>query len=262
MNFLTSLEAAAERNNSLLCVGLDPDPSSVATEDLYRTACGWVDATRDLAAAYKPNLAFWMRDLDALRAVIAHIHQVSVAPVILDAKYGDIGNTAKHYATFAFDDMHADAVTVNAYMGDEAVSPFVADVNKYAFVLVRTTGKFEELTLQNALITHPNDYAEPAYLAMAEDLSRFRRVYPNTGMVAGATDGNALRQVRMAAGDAWLLCPGVGAQGGELEKVVKAGIRWDKKGLLINVARGIIASSNPRLTAEKYRDDINAIRNA
>lgn len=267
MNTVDKLELAAAKNNSLLCVGLDPDPGKYRdTKEAFEAAKGWVDQTKDLVAAYKPNLAFWINDTSCLKNLIAYIHAVSVAPVILDAKYGDISNTAQHYAKWAFHNMGADAVTVSGYMGDEAILPFVTGswVDKMAFVLVRTTGKTNFVELQNLIVDQSNEYREwfsPLYQEMASQLEDLRKTATNVGMVVGAIDGKALEVVRKAVGSkAWILCPGVGAQGGELELSVVNGVREDKMGLLINVARGVIGAANPRSAAMEYKEKINAAR--
>ena len=199
-----------------------------------------------------------MDDLDYLEHIVAHIHSVSNAPVILDAKYGDIGNTAKKYAQWAYHRMNVDAVTINGFMGDEAILPFVTGEwsDRMGFVLVKTTAKTSHINVQELeLCTGKIVYRK--VMEQLNGLSKAERL-DNLGMVIGATNLDPFLYPLPI--NTWILCPGIGAQGGNLEEAVKNNIREDKSGLLINVGRDIIESKNVREKTLDYKDKINEIR--
>jgi uridine monophosphate synthetase len=254
MEFYRKLAAAARRNDSLLCVGLDPRPERLAPgDDLFRFNQRVVDATRDLVCAYKPNVAFYESagpaGLEALRRTVAYVHETAKVPAILDAKRGDIGSTAAAYARAAFEVWGADAVTVNPYLGHDSVAPFTAYADRGAFLLCHTSnpGATDLQTLPCP--------SRPLYEVVAEKAAAW-----GTGLVVGATYPQALARVRALAPQAWILLPGVGAQGGDLEAALAAGLREDGLGVVVNSARGILYADDPRQAALELRQRINAAR--
>ncbi len=254
MGFYQNLTEAARRNDSLLCVGLDPRPEKLPPgDDLFTFNRRIVDATRDLVCAYKPNSAFYEaagpEGLEALRQTIAYIHETAGVPVILDAKRNDIGSTAEAYARAAFEVWGADAVTVNPYLGHDSVAPFTAYTERGVFLLCHTSnpGATDLQTLPCP--------SRPLYEAVAEKAAAW-----GTGLVVGATYPEALARVRALVPEAWVLLPGVGAQGGDLAAALAAGLRTDGLGLIVNVSRDILYAADPRQAALDLRARINAAR--
>ncbi len=252
MNFFDWLEQRAKQVDSLVCVGLDPrasDPVAVRDE-CWRI----IDATADYACAFKPNSAFFealgSQGATVLRDVIAHVPPG--IPVILDAKRGDVSSTAEAYATAAFEVFGAHAITVSPYLGGEALVPFLTRPDRAAFVLCKTSNpgadEFQALDVGGQSLFEVVAHHAPNWSAQR-----------NVGLVVGATDPQALARVRLAAPDLWLLVPGIGAQGGDLEAVLEAGLRSDGLGLLINASRSIAGAIDPRAEARKMRDRISEI---
>jgi uridine monophosphate synthetase len=261
VNFYDHLAQTAARNNSLLCVGLDPRPEQfpadvLAEEDpIYAFNRRIVDATRDLVCAYKPNYAFYevqgVQGLSALRRTIDYIGPE--IPVILDAKRGDIGSTAAAYARAAFEVWGAGAVTVHPYLGGDSVVPFVEYTDRGIFVLCHTSnpGASELQTLISD--------GEPLYVRVAR-LAQGWNPSGHIGLVVGATYPDALRVIRSLAPQAWFLVPGIGAQGGDVDAAVDAALRADGLGLVVNVSRGVCHAPDPGAAALRFRDRINAAR--
>src|SRR5512136_1210163 len=251
MNFFERLEQRARGIDSLLCVGLDPRAKDAASarEECIRL----IEATSEFALAFKPNSAFFeafgATGVAALKDVIAHVPQG--IPVILDAKRGDIADTAEAYASAAFDELGAQAITLNPYLGGEALRPFLTRSDRGAFVLCKTSNpgadEFQALSVEGHLL----------YETVAQHAQQWN-AHGNVGLVVGATDPQALARVRAAAPDLWFLMPGVGAQGGDLQAALEAGLRPDGLGLLINVSRSIAKAKEPRAEAEQIRNGINA----
>jgi uridine monophosphate synthetase len=257
MTFWTKLVTAIERNDSLLCVGLDPQPDNIPARHAGIGAFvrAVIDATADLACAYKPNIAFFEaageEGLAALRGALAHIPEG--IPVILDAKRNDIGSTAAAYARAVFDVWGADAVTLNPYLGFDGVQPFLAYEDRGTFVLCKTS---------NPSAGELQDWAQagkPLYQHVA-DLVATWAGEGEVGLVMGATYPTAMADIRRRWPRTWFLVPGVGAQGGELEAVLRAGLRADGMGVLINASRGIMYAEDPREAALALRAAINAGR--
>lgn len=263
--FTQKFQAAAARNDSLLCVGLDPDPTKipdgVSTRDFL---FGIVDATRDLVCAYKPNIAFFEPDLaegiTLLRDLIAYIGRD--VPVLLDAKRGDIGHTAEAYARAVYDSLGADAVTLNPYLGRDSLEPFLRRTDRTAFLLCRTSnagaGDLQDLEVEG----HPL-YERVAYLANEWNDRG------NVGLVVGATYPTEASRIREICPDLPFLMPGVGAQDGDVREAVQAALDARGAGILVNASRGVIyaPSEDPalwadasRAAAESLRDQINAAR--
>ncbi len=238
MGFFEELSARIDAADSVVSVGLDPDPSrlpSFIDAELPRWAFNRriIDATHEHAACYKPNVAFY-EDPDGWRALgetIAYAHGKGV-PVLLDAKRGDIGNTARQYATALDDDgLGADAITVNPYMGRDSLEPFLSRSEKGVFVLCRTSNSggadFQDLDVGNG---------KPLYQYVAQRCAEWND-RDNVGLVVGATATAELEALRDLV-DVPFLVPGVGAQGGDAEAAVEYGLA-DGTGL-INSSRGII----------------------
>ena len=261
MDFFDHLLQTAIGNDSLLCVGLDPRPEQIPedilTEDdpIFAFNRRNVDATRDLVCAYKPNYAFYeacgLEGLRALRRTIDYIGDA--VPVILDAKRSDIGSTAAAYARAAFETWGAGAVTVAPYLGSDAVAPFLARVDRGVFLLCHTSNP------SAAELQTVDCGGEPLYLRVARQAMEWAGP-EQLGLVVGATYPDALRAVRQVAPQAWLLVPGVGAQGGDLEAAVAAGLRADGLGMVINASRAVCYAPDPRAAAAQLRDQINAAR--
>lgn len=260
MSFLNLLDKACETNNSLLCVGLDTDLSKISgsgsdEERLIAFNKRIIDLTKDLVCAYKPNIAFYeMYGVAGMQALIKTIEYIPEdIPVILDAKRGDIGHTAKAYAKSVFEVFNADAVTVNPFLGYDSLEPFITYKDKGIFVLCLTSNKgSSDFQLASGDET-------PLYRHVAEHVSGWN-TFGNCGLVVGATNSEMLKEVRSVAGDMPILIPGVGAQGGDLEASVKYGTTKDKKRAIINSSRGIIYADDPGTAAKTLRDEINRYR--
>lgn len=270
MNFMQKLDLAVKKNNSLVCVGLDPDlaklPASLQgkADAIYEFNCRLVDATKDLVCAYKPQAAYYAgQDCDeALKGTIDYIKaNAPDVPVILDVKRGDIGSTAEWYAKEAFDRYNADAVTVNPYMGFDAVKPFLDYADKGVIILCRTSnphsGDFQNLVADGM----------PLYKHVAKLVRDQWNYNGNAALVIGATYPEELRELREMCPELPFLVPGVGAQGGDVEKVVKFGCDANTSGIIVNSSRGIIYASKGDDFAEaaaaatiKLRDMINSFR--
>ncbi len=270
--FREKLTTASAANDSLLCVGLDPEPTRLPAplahlplgEAVTAFCREIIAATGDLVCAYKPNLAFFLalgrEGWDALLAVRAIVPPA--IPLVLDAKFGDIGNTAEAYARFAFDVLDADAVTVNPYLGGDAAAPFLARPERAAFLLVKTSnpgsGDVQDMRIATG---------ETVAMHVARHAGVWGAAHGNAGVVVGATYPADLAAVRAALPDTPILVPGIGAQGGDLAATVTAGIDARGGGLLISASRGVLyASSGPdfaaaaRAEATRLRGAINTQR--
>lgn len=268
MKFQDKLDQAVQKNNSLLCVGLDIDlgkiPQTIlAKEDpIFIFNREIINATKDLVCAYKPNMAFYemhgMYGLDSLIKTIDYIHSTNI-PVILDAKRGDIGNSSAAYAKALFQVFKADAITVNPYMGQDSVEPFLEYKDKGIFILGLTSNKGSQ-DFETA------DTEKPLYKAVINKVKEWNK-NKNCGLVVGATKPEQLKEIREMVPNMPLLIPGIGAQGGNLEASVKYGVDKDGKKAIINSSRGIIYASNQddfasaaQKAAKELRDAINQNR--
>jgi uridine monophosphate synthetase len=262
--FIDKLRAAITQNDSLLCVGLDPDLSRVPPEDLPEGTVeeqlrhwSWniINQTADLVCCYKPNFAFYEQygpgGLRALHDTIAAVPDD--IPVLLDAKRGDIGNTAAAYARAAFEVWEADAITISPYLGEDSVAPFLAYPGKAVFLLCQTSNP-SAAAIQNV-------GRDPLYQRVAR-LGQAWGDADQVGYVVGATKPQALIEVRKLAPDRWLLAPGIGAQGGDLAAAVSGGLTAQGDGLIVPVSRGVIRAESPRQAAQDLRDEINRHRKA
>ncbi len=266
--FAEKLARAQKESGGLLCVGLDPDPGKFsadladAAEPLLAFGRRIVDATCDVAAAYKPQIAFYsaLGAEAALAATIAYIRlKAPHALVILDAKRGDIGNTAAAYAREAFARYQADAVTINPYMGADAVLPFLDDPRHGAILLCRTSNPgaqdFQDLDVGGL----------PLYRRVAERAAADWNRHGNLMLVVGATYPKEMAELRRAHPELTFLVPGIGAQGGDLEAILEAGLNAAGTGLLISASRSIIYAGGAeavRAAARELHRQINERRGA
>ena len=276
MKFTEALSAAWARNDSLLCVGLDPDPARFPAhlqgkpDAIFRFCTEIADATADLACAFKPQIAYFAarRAEDQLEALIAHIHAKHPGvPVILDAKRGDIGSTAEQYAIEAFERYRADAVTVNPYMGRDSVEPWLAYTDKGVILLCRTSNPGgSDLQFQKV---GSGDTALYELVAekVAKEWNPDNKYAGQLGLVVGATFPGEIARVREIVGEMPLLVPGIGAQGGDIKATVEAGRTSAGTGLMINSSRAILYAGKgedfaaaARQVAQETRDAINRYR--
>lgn len=272
--FSAKLAAAWRRNDSLLCVGLDPDlkrfPAHLAGRgDAIGVFCrAIVDATADLVCAFKPQIAYFHaeRAEDQLEDLIAYIGERHPdIPVILDAKRGDIGSTAEQYAREAFERYRADAVTVSPFLGHDSITPYTAYADRGVIVLCRTSNPGGS-DMQFLEVDGPQG-RERLYRRIARTVAGEWNVNGNCALVVGATYPAELADVRALVGDLPLLVPGIGAQGGDIEATVRAGRSGDGSGLMINSGRAILYASQgedfaaaARRVAAATRVAINAHR--
>ncbi len=271
-NFKQMMETQWARGN-FVCVGLDSDFDKIP-ESAHRrgSECGVsvantivefnraiVEETKDLVCAYKLNAAFYeahgAEGVSALQRTLADIHAIAPdVPVIFDAKRADIGNTNVGYAKMAFDFLRADAITVHPYLGAEALRPFFARAEKGIIVLCRTSnpgaGEFQDLLVNG----------EPLYRVVARHVANEWNKNGNCALVVGATYPGELREVRGIVADMPILIPGIGAQGGDVEKTVAAGKDSRGKGMIINSSRGIIFASPGADFAEAARSETKRLR--
>lgn len=257
--------------DSLLCVGLDPVPERLpagfdgSTTSIVRFCREIIDATAGLAAAFKPNLGFFVALGPEGMQALADIHAAipDEIPVILDGKLNDMGETAKAYSRGVFDVLGFDALTVNPYLGEDAMAPYLSKEGAGVIVLVKTSnpgsGDFQDLPLANG---------EPLYLHIADRCRAWDEAYPaSVGMVVGATYPEQLAEVRRRCPDQVILLPGIGAQGGDLAASVRAGMTTHGDGLLCSASRAIMYAAGSgdvataaRSAARDLRDAINAVR--
>jgi orotidine-5'-phosphate decarboxylase len=271
VKFIEKLAGSMARRDSLLCVGLDPPQELVDRLGFANYAdfnLAIIEATAGYVCAYKPQFAHYAsvgreQDLEATIAAVRH-HRPDI-PVILDAKRGDIGNTAIQYAREAFERYQADAVTVNPYMGMDTLQPFVRYADRGVFVLVKTSNPGSKDFQDQPLAS-----GEPLFRAVARAAASLG---PNVGFVVGATYPAQLRELRAEFPDTVMLVPGIGAQGGDLAQVIAAGIDRDARGIVINASRGILLADPGKSGREPYlaavesaartlRDEINQLRPA
>lgn len=262
MTFIETLKQAWRRNGSLVCVGLDPEPARFpahlrGTSDAIFEFCrAIVDATADLVCCFKPQIAHFAahRAEDALERLIAHVHSTHPGvPVILDAKRGDIGSTAAFYAGEAFDRYGADAVTVNPYLGRDALDPFLARADRGVVILCRTSNPGAR-DLQDLDVGGRKLYQHVARKAAGE-----WNANGNCLLVVGATYPEDLAEVRALVDDIPLLVPGVGAQGGDIQAVVRNGAAADGTGLVISSSRAILYAGDGEDFAAAARSATKAL---
>ncbi|MCA9879802.1 MAG: orotidine-5'-phosphate decarboxylase [Thermomicrobiales bacterium] len=277
--FRTLLEGAHDANGSLLCVGLDPEPGrlpgplrneSDITRAIVAFNAGVIEATADLVYAYKPNLAFYMAHgvpgLQALaetrRLIPRHI------PALLDAKVGDLANTSLAYAAGYFDAWDFDAITVNPYMGEDSLAPYLSRGDRGIFVLCKTSnpgsGDLQDIQVE------AGSGSQPLYLSVADRVAEWADRWPATlGLVVGSTWPERLADIRLRCPSQPILLPGIGAQGGDVAGSLRVGLDASGAGLLLSASRSVIfAGENAganwipevRRAALQLRDEINAAR--
>ncbi len=270
MRFNEKLENIVEKNNSILCIGLDIDSGKIPQylhkkeiSPLRAFNYAIINATHDLVCAYKLNLAFYeqygLEGMQLLRDTLKHIPKGIV--VILDGKRNDIGNSAAKYATALYDNLHADGVTINPYLGIDGIQPFLRYTDKCNFILCRTSnssaGDFQDLQIEQ----------KPLYEHVAHKIVSWNK-HSNCGAVVGATYPEELKKIREILGETMpLLIPGIGKQGGDVEKTITYGTNSEGKMAIINSSRGIIYSDSSdnfaevaRETAQSLQTSINSFR--
>jgi orotidine-5'-phosphate decarboxylase len=263
MNFNEKLSDASKKNDSLLCIGLDPDLKKIpsflrdANDPIFEFNKRIIDSTKDLVIAYKPNLAFYealgLHGLKSLAKTVRYIPDE--IPVIADAKRGDVEHSSKAYAKAIFDVFNFDAITVNPYMGSDSVKPFLDYAEKGVFILCRTSNpgskNFQDLCF---------DSKKFLYEIVAEHVMGWN-VHKNCGLVVGATYPEELKKIRDTVGeDMPILIPGVGAQAGDLEKAVKFGTNSLGDMAIISASRVILYAGKERDFDKKARMFANCIR--
>jgi orotidine-5'-phosphate decarboxylase len=256
VTFSDMLNTAWRRSGSMLCVGLDPDPARMplpldgAPDGIERFCREIIDATADVVCAFKPQIAYFASQHaeQQLERICHHIRENHPDVVlILDAKRGDIGSTAEHYAREAFDRYGAHAVTISPYLGTDSVEPFLRHSDRGVFVLCRTSNPggddFQSLDVGG----------EPLYMHVARRVADQWSQIGECGLVVGATYPDELRRVRDVVGDLPLLVPGVGAQGGDVQATVQAGCDSHGFGMVINSSRAVLYASAGADFAEAAR---------
>jgi orotidine-5'-phosphate decarboxylase len=273
MKFRDKLENTQNKNNSLLCVGLDsnynriPDFLKEGEYPIFEFNKRIIEATHDLVCAYKPNTAFYegqgLRGIEQFKMTTDYLSRnYPEIPIIIDAKRGDIGNTNEGYINYVFGYLSGDAVTLHPYMGKESVQPFLDIKNKAIIFLVKTSNsgsdEFQSLELNQNI---------PLYLRIARTINDKWNDNGNCGMVVGATYPDEIKKVREVAPAVVFLVPGIGTQGGDVEKTVRFGKDNDGKGLIINSSRSIIFAGDDkdfdqkaRNSAQNLREEINKYR--
>jgi orotidine-5'-phosphate decarboxylase len=261
MTFLKKLQNIQRRQHSLVCVGLDTDPHLLpghlrdSADGVFEFNRRIIDATHDLVCAYKPNLAFYealgSRGWDILQETLALIPAGVVT--IGDAKRGDVGNTADQYAKALFGDLKFDAVTINAYMGFDAVEPFIRTPEHGIFILALTsnTGSRDFQRLKVG--------ATPLYERVVRSSLKWN-AQKNIGLVVGATHPKELKKIRTIARDMPILIPGIGKQGGDLKSSVRFGCNKNGELAIVNSSRGILYASGGRDFAQAARNETMRLR--
>ena len=284
MTFVDQLLAADLRNNSLLCIGLDPEPSKFpgAWKDdsgrIFDFCAAIVDVTKDLALAFKPQIAYFAahRAEDQLEALIAHIHAVAPSvPVILDAKRGDIGSTAQQYAREAFERYQVDALTLSPFMGFDSIEPYFDYPDKGLILLCRTSNAGGSDLQAQRIVGADGRPGELLYERIAQLAQGQWNRTGQLGLVVGATFPAEIARVRELAPTLPLLIPGIGAQGGDAAATVRAGWRSqsDANGtrttgpIMVSTSRAVLYASAgddfavaARRVAEATRQQLNAAR--
>ena len=257
MTFTQKLEKACRTNNSLLCVGLDPDPTKIPVGHSVTSFCQTIiRATAPYVCAYKPNLAFFEAlgedGFKILKEVLKEVpsHIVTIG----DAKRGDIGNTATAYAKALYDDLDFDAVTLSPYMGYDSIEPFIKYHDKGIFLLCHTSNAgaadFQQLKMQDGRFL---------YEVVAQKASEWN-IMGNIGLVVGATATTELKIIRNICPNMTLLVPGVGTQGGDIERTVHVALDKRSLGAIINSSRQVIYASSEKDFAQKAADAAKALR--
>lgn len=266
MKIIKKIDKIVRKNNSLVCVGLDSDVDKLPVHlrrakfpqfDFNRAI---IDATAHLVCAYKPNSAFYEargeEGIKELKMTCDYLNQkYSEIVIILDAKRADIGSTNEGYVKYAFEYLNVDALTIHPYLGHEAIKPFLEREDKGAIILCRTSnpgaGEFQDLKIKNKAL----------YQIIAERVVNYWDKNNNCLLVVGATYPKELSQIRKIAPHMYFLVPGVGAQGGNVQKTIEAGLDGSRAGLIINAARSIIFASDQTDFADKAKEETLKLKN-
>jgi len=269
MNPIDKYNQRAKKINSLLCVGLDsdfeklPEKFKAMENPQFEFNKYIIEETHEFAAVYKPNSAFYEargdKGLQELKMTMDYLREKHPDIfTILDAKRGDIGNTNNGYVASIFDWLGFDAVTLHPYLGKEALLPFLERKDKGCIILCRTSNpgatEIQDLYIQGSIFNPFRGIA--LWRVMAEKVSKEWNENNNCMLVVGATYPDEMKKIREITGDMTFLVPGIGAQGGDLQAVMKAGLNSEGLGLIINSSRGIIFSENPKAEAEKLCEEI------
>lgn len=265
MSIYEKYEQRVTEVNSLVCVGLDSQIERLPARFLTREHPQFefnqwiIQQTHTFVSAYKPNMAFYeargtvgWQELALTMQYLREQHPEILT--ICDAKRADIGSTNEGYVTAIFDDLGFDAVTLHPYLGQEALNPFLEREDKACIILCRTSnpgaGELQDLRVEG----------KPLWQTVAEKVSQDWNTNNNCMLVVGATYPDEMRQIRQIVGEMTFLVPGIGAQGGEVEKTVRAGLNRARRGMIVNSSRGLIFADNPGEAANRLRDDINRHR--
>lgn len=254
MSYFDRLRALSKERNTLLCVGLDPDPERIegGAAGALRHCRRIVRETQEHACCFKPNSAFWEQyGPDGWKALLELRDEVPTTPFLFDGKRGDMGNTMRAYAITTFATLAMDAATVNPYLGADSIEEFTRYSDRGVYILCRSSNS-GATNLQ-----HLEADGKPLYMHVAE-LAQTLNVHGNVGLVVGATAPEQIAEVR-AATDLPFLIPGVGAQGGDLEGSVRAAWNGDAASCLVSSSRSILYADNPAREASAMRAQINAI---
>ncbi len=263
MNFFEKLRVASEKNNSLLCVGLDPDLTMIPEQDVVFLNSLIIEATADVACAYKPNLAIYeamgSEGLSALGKTLDMIRKANPdTPIIGDGKRGDIGPCSFAYTKMLFEKYNFDAVTVNPYMGSDSITPFLDSQNKGVFILCRTSNPGGKDIQELMVMREGDSIARPLYEIVAELALKWNEKNNNVGLVVGATYPEQIARIRQICPNILFLIPGVGAQGGSTEKTVRSAVNAEGRGFIINVSRKIMYAA--KTSTGKLRTRVEAIK--
>lgn len=263
--FFEKLQTSVHKRKSGICIGLDPVmqllPKALQSHDdaFYDFSVGIIDATSDLVMGYKVNSAFFealgAHGIASMHKIFSYIRENYPDHIgILDAKRGDIGSTNAGYVSFAYDYLHADAITLHPYLGKEALKPFLDRADRGAIILCRTSnplsGEFQNLIIEND---------KPLYLTVAQAVAKQWNDNKNCMLVVGATYPSELRRIRESVGDLPLLVPGIGAQGGSVEEVVSANGSLDTTTLIISLSRSVIYADNSASYAAAAREVVKQV---
>lgn len=265
MNAFLKYEQRVEQANTLLCVGLDSDlrfmPRHFRDDAFPQFAFNrWViEQTHHYVCAYKPNIAFYEargdRGLSELKMTVDYLRErYPSIYTICDAKRGDIGSTNAGYVEAVFDWLNFDAITLNPYLGKSAVQPFLDRTDKCSIILCRTSNPSAR-EIQDLVVD-----GKPLWQIVAEKVAQDWNTNSNCMLVAGATYPSEIKSIREIVGDMPLLIPGVGAQGGSVQRAVEAGLNSAQRGILLNSSRSIIFADNPGAASRQLRDEINHCR--
>lgn len=264
VNFVEKLLDASRSNQSLLCIGLDPDPESMPEIDVFEFNREIIDATSDLVCAYKPNLAFYealgSKGLREMERTLAHIpHGI---PVIGDAKRADIASSSRAYARALFETFGFDAATVNPYLGYDSIAPFIDYADRGVFILCKTSNP-GAADFQESLYLEPGaeGRTRPLFEQVAMKAAEWN-TQGNIGLVVGATYPEQLKRIRELCPEFPLLIPGIGIQGGDLATAIRYGVDSNREKAIINCSRQILYASRQQDFAMAARQEALRLREA